>query len=133
MRSRYTAYTLAAIDYLYRTSGPRVRREFDAEGSKKWAESAEWQGLEVLGSEGGGDGDHQGVVEFIARYRIKDQAFEHHERATFQRIDGEWRFQDGKVFGPDPVRREEPKIGRNDPCPCGSGRKHKKCCGLTPS
>ncbi|MDX9994849.1 MAG: UPF0149 family protein [Rhodocyclaceae bacterium] len=28
-----------------------------------------------------------------------------------------------------PVKRAEPKIGRNDPCPCGSGRKFKKCCG----
>jgi hypothetical protein len=26
-------------------------------------------------------------------------------------------------------RREEPRVGRNDPCPCGSGRKYKKCCG----
>ena len=26
-------------------------------------------------------------------------------------------------------RREEPKVGRNDPCPCGSGKKYKKCCG----
>lgn len=26
-------------------------------------------------------------------------------------------------------RREQPKIGRNDPCPCGSGKKYKKCCG----
>jgi len=29
----------------------------------------------------------------------------------------------------EPVRREEPKVGRNDPCPCGSGKKYKKCCG----
>ena len=28
-----------------------------------------------------------------------------------------------------PVRRDVPKVGRNDPCPCGSGRKYKKCCG----
>jgi preprotein translocase subunit SecA len=28
-----------------------------------------------------------------------------------------------------PVRREAPKVGRNDPCPCGSGKKYKKCCG----
>jgi preprotein translocase subunit SecA len=28
------------------------------------------------------------------------------------------------------VRREDPKVGRNDPCPCGSGKKYKKCCGL---
>jgi len=27
------------------------------------------------------------------------------------------------------VERSQPKIGRNDPCPCGSGRKYKKCCG----
>lgn len=27
------------------------------------------------------------------------------------------------------VRNEGPKIGRNDPCPCGSGKKYKKCCG----
>ena len=30
---------------------------------------------------------------------------------------------------PQPVRRDEPRVGRNDPCPCGSGKKHKKCCG----
>ena len=29
---------------------------------------------------------------------------------------------------PPTIRREEPKVGRNDPCPCGSGKKHKKCC-----
>ena len=28
-----------------------------------------------------------------------------------------------------PVKREEGKVGRNDPCPCGSGKKYKKCCG----
>jgi tetratricopeptide (TPR) repeat protein len=28
-----------------------------------------------------------------------------------------------------PVRRTQPKVGRNDPCPCGSGKKYKKCCG----
>jgi preprotein translocase subunit SecA len=31
---------------------------------------------------------------------------------------------------PLPARRIAPKVGRNDPCPCGSGRKYKKCCGL---
>jgi preprotein translocase subunit SecA len=32
-----------------------------------------------------------------------------------------------------PVRRNEPKVGRNDPCPCGSGKKYKKCHGLVPA
>jgi len=31
---------------------------------------------------------------------------------------------------PAPVIKTEPKIGRNDPCPCGSGKKYKKCCML---
>ncbi|OVE81226.1 preprotein translocase subunit SecA [bacterium K02(2017)] len=29
----------------------------------------------------------------------------------------------------EPVVRDQPKIGRNDPCDCGSGKKYKKCCG----
>jgi hypothetical protein len=32
------------------------------------------------------------------------------------------------IAAPVTIRREEPKIGRNDPCPCGSGKKYKKCC-----
>ncbi|MEO8605615.1 MAG: SEC-C metal-binding domain-containing protein [bacterium] len=31
----------------------------------------------------------------------------------------------------EPVRRAEPKVGRNEPCPCGSGKKFKKCCGVS--
>ncbi|HDM37880.1 MAG TPA: preprotein translocase subunit SecA, partial [Candidatus Omnitrophica bacterium] len=34
-----------------------------------------------------------------------------------------------QVDKPTTYRREKPKIGRNDPCPCGSGKKYKKCCG----
>jgi len=30
---------------------------------------------------------------------------------------------------PEPVKRDDPKVGRNDPCPCGSGKKYKQCCG----
>ncbi len=30
-------------------------------------------------------------------------------------------------------RRDQPKVGRNDPCPCGSGKKYKKCCGMAPA
>ena len=40
--------------------------------------------------------------------------------------------QEDGVVAPEkaaPVRNEGPKVGRNDPCPCGSGKKYKKCCG----
>ena len=35
----------------------------------------------------------------------------------------------GPITVPAPIRRDGPKVGRNDPCPCGSGKKYKKCCG----
>jgi len=35
----------------------------------------------------------------------------------------------GSVERPETIRREGKKIGRNSPCPCGSGKKYKKCCG----
>jgi len=30
-----------------------------------------------------------------------------------------------------PIKRDVPKVGRNEPCPCGSGKKFKSCCGRT--
>jgi len=38
-------------------------------------------------------------------------------------------YDDEVEYIQEPYRRTEPKIGRNDPCPCGSGKKYKKCCG----
>lgn len=44
--------------------------------------------------------------------------------------DDDFEEDDDRFFEPQqPIRREEPKVGRNEPCPCGSGKKHKKCCG----
>ena len=34
-----------------------------------------------------------------------------------------------KIVGPQGLRKEPPSPGRNRPCPCGSGRKYKRCCG----
>ncbi len=41
--------------------------------------------------------------------------------------DGDYEDEEYDVL--EPIRRETPKIGRNDPCPCKSGKKYKKCCG----
>ncbi|KMY67627.1 preprotein translocase subunit SecA [Desulfocarbo indianensis] len=38
-------------------------------------------------------------------------------------------FSGGEETAPQPVKRKNEKVGRNDPCPCGSGKKYKKCCG----
>lgn len=39
------------------------------------------------------------------------------------------RPQEDKKENHEPIRRDHPKIGRNDPCPCGSGKKYKNCHG----
>ena len=129
MRARYAAYAAADIDFLYNSSGPDVQKEFDRESSRRWAEGSEWSGIDVLATERGGEADDEGIVEFIARYSVNGTAFEHHERSLFRKLDGEWKFIDGELVKPKPIVREEPKVGRNDPCPCGSGKKYKKCCG----
>ena len=49
--------------------------------------------------------------------------------SKFVREQDGWKFSDGDLVKEKPEVREGPKIGRNDLCPCGSGRKYKKCCG----
>lgn len=129
MRSRYTAYVRARIDYITKTHDPSTRSSHDEEAARAWAESAEWMGLEILSTEAGGANDERGEVEFIARYRNEDGEQEHREISEFRKHHGAWYFTSGKVLGLQPVRRDSPKVGRNDPCPCGSGKKFKKCCG----
>ncbi|WP_461208710.1 YchJ family protein [Desulfocurvus sp. DL9XJH121] len=128
MRSRYSAYALGNIDYVESTLAPAQRRKFDYEGAKHWSESATWQGLTVHETQDGGEADETGVVEFTAAFELSGTAQEHHEVAKFSRQDGAWVYAGGEVTGTT-FRRETPKVGRNEPCPCGSGKKFKKCCG----
>ncbi len=130
MRARYSAYAVSDIDYLYKTSGEAVKREFDAKSSKTWSESADWTGLDVISTSAGTEHDTEGSVEFVAHYTVKDTPFDHHEKAQFAKIDGEWFFVDGQIITAEPIRRDQPKVGRNEPCPCGSGKKYKKCCAV---
>lgn len=129
MRSRYTAYTLEQIDHIARTHNPSSADEVDEEAALKWAQEASWEGLEVVSSDAGGADDEHGMVEFIAKYAVEGQLFAHHEKATFDKVDGTWFYTDGEMIKRKPVVREGRKVGRNEPCPCGSGKKYKKCCG----
>jgi SEC-C motif-containing protein len=127
MRARYSAYVGANTDFIFATTHADHRQGYDHEGTRKWAEEAEWEGLEIVGSQRGGADDTDGEVEFIAHYREKGTPREHHEVAQFKRDQGTWLFTDGAMVRPKPIVAV--KIGRNEPCPCGSGAKHKKCCG----
>lgn len=128
MASRYVAYATHQIDYLLATHDPATRGRADRKATEEWSKRAEWRGLELLSTEKGGPEDDEGKVEFIARYAIDGVEYKHHERSDFRRIDGKWHFVNGDKVSAPPVRRTGEKVGRNDPCPCGSGKKHKKCC-----
>lgn len=127
MRARYSAYATAAVDFLFETTHPDHRKEYDHAGTKVWAENSEWLGLEILDVYRGGPEDTAGEVEFIARYREKKVSREHHERGQFKRENEKWYFTNGAMVKPKPAVSS--KIGRNAPCTCGSGLKYKKCCG----
>jgi preprotein translocase subunit SecA len=90
------------------------------------------------------------VVTLLARVRIRSEeevaALEAQERAHAEAIAQQMQFQhaDAGTFSADeeaaqvelaqsgantPLTRDAPKVGRNDPCPCGSGKKYKHCHG----
>jgi SEC-C motif-containing protein len=130
MRSRYSAYVTRGYTHLGNSLSAAQRKDFSADDAKRWAESSEWLGLTIHRTEQGGPTDELGMVEFSARFKTDGQEHEHREAALFAREDGRWVYT-GQLGGPGKtVRRETPKVGRNDPCPCGSGKKFKKCCGV---
>ncbi|MFN3454926.1 MAG: YchJ family protein, partial [Pseudobdellovibrio sp.] len=91
MRSRYTAYAMADIDYLKKTLAPESRSDFDPATTKKWAQSAKWKGLKILSTDKGLEGDVKGTVEFIATYEQDGEGLDHHEVSTFRKSEnGEW-------------------------------------------
>ena len=129
MRARYSSYVTGDIMFLKTSATKAVQEEFDEEVSRRWSQQAKWHALEIISTEAGGENDTNGVVEFRATYTAGREFCNHHERATFVKEADGWKFEDGQLVGETPITREEPKIGRNDPCPCGSGKKYKQCCG----
>ena len=116
MRSRYSAYTLGLIDYLVATTLPAQQAALDRDSMRAWSLGSTWLGLEVEGSE---LIDTHAFVTFTARWHDGDGEHRHRERSAFVQQAGRWYFIDPTV----PL-----KAGRNDPCPCGSEQKFKKCC-----
>ena len=129
MRARYTAHAVNAYDFLETSMHSSTREKVDAPKLREWSQAVTWEGLDVHETTDGLEGDATGRVSFTAKYSVNGVAQELREDAEFSRENGEWRYLDGDVQGHTPYRRETPKVGRNEPCPCGSGKKYKKCCG----
>ena len=67
MRARYSAYASVQTDFLFETTHPDHRKGYDHQGSREWAESSQWEGLQIVATEKGGPDDLVGEVEFVAR------------------------------------------------------------------
>lgn len=94
MRSRYTAHSLIAIDYLWNTWSPEQRLRSTKEDIRAWAESCDWLGLQILNTREGGANDEQGVVEFVAIFRQQGQIHKHHEVSQFRKSLAKWFYID---------------------------------------
>ena len=128
MRSRYSAYVEHAIDYIVETCTQGEKNRIDVTQTKNWSERSTWLGLKILSVEKGGITDTEGMVEFQALYEMDGLKENHHEKARFKKTNGRWLYDEGSIV-PKTVVRAGPKLGRNEPCSCGSGKKYKHCCG----
>jgi SEC-C motif-containing protein len=119
MRSRYSAYVLGLVDYLVATTLPAQQAGLDREAMATWSAQSTWLGLDVESAEVLGGAPEHALVTFVARWHDAQGEHSHRERSSFVQHAGRWYFIDPTV----------PLVaGRNDPCPCQSGQKFKKCC-----
>ncbi len=119
MRSRYSAFYLALGDYIFHTHHPDFRQGASVEDYQRSAENTLWCRLEVLDTS---FKQTSGKVEFKAYFMDKDKLHCLHENSNFVLDNGRWFYTDG-AYLPKSVA----KVSRNDPCPCLSGKKAKKC------
>jgi SEC-C motif-containing protein len=90
MRSRYVAYVRGRADYLLATWHPATRpATLDLNG-----EQVRWLGLKVCRVWAGSPRDNDGIVEFVARYKIGGRAYRLHETSRFVKEGGRWFYLD---------------------------------------
>ena len=122
MRSRYTAYCLKNIDYLFKTEHPSRHLPNTRELIAATANSVQWLGLTIVATDAGQTADDKGIVEFMAVFKEGGQAAQLHERSRFVKEKGKWFYVEGDILSP-----LRPK--KNEPCWCHSGKKFKQCHG----
>ena len=97
MRSRYSAYALKQIDYLFETTHPDKRDDNFKTEMAAWANRAEFTKLEILSKRQGRSLDKIGKVEFIAYYHQFGEDKQMHEISRFKRFKGKWHYFDGEI------------------------------------
>ncbi len=127
MRARYSAFATGAIEFIVASTHSRTRREVNVQDTTEWSQTSTWHGFQILDTKD--LGNDQAQVSFAAQFTQHGKEQNHREKSLFEREDGKWRFVTGDELKNPTVRYDAPRPGRNEPCPCGSGKKYKKCCG----
>ncbi|MBC7387032.1 MAG: SEC-C domain-containing protein [Cryobacterium sp.] len=129
LRARYSAFVVGNIDFILSSHHSKTRGEVNREEITNWSKDSKWEGLVILQKEAGEATDSTGTIVFHAKYVFDGELQNHYEKATFEKENGDWKFLDAQGLQNGPYVRAEPKLGRNDPCHCGNGKKFKKCHG----
>ncbi|MFC0624035.1 YchJ family protein [Kribbella deserti] len=93
MRSRYAAYAVGNLDYVFRTWHPRTRPDDLSPDS-----GLRWTGLTIVDTTDGGPDDETGEVEFVATFTNHGTVGELHERSRFSRRARRWVYVDGTLY-----------------------------------
>lgn len=128
MRARYTAYAKGAVTFILETTIEEKRKECDEKAIRDWSTNSQWHELQIISTTNGGPDQTEGTVEFIANFTEFGIKKSLHEKGIFKKVSNQWFYVDGEIQKSKPFIRAEIKVSRNDPCPCGSGKKYKKCC-----
>ncbi len=100
MRSRFTAFALKKMNYIFETTDPQTRTKFDMKANEEWAQSSQFQKLEILNTS---FENNKGQVEFRATFQTGEQPPQtHHELSKFRKQAGVWYFREGKVKAETP-------------------------------
>lgn len=102
MRSRYSAYTQANVEYILKSMKPPASDGFDLESARQWSANVKWLGLKVLKTKTNKD---KGYVEFIAHFSEAGKKSYIHEISEFHKINNEWYYVDGKFAPAKPTNR----------------------------
>lgn len=124
MRSRFTAYAYHDAAYLLAT-WDNAKKPQSIDFSK---DKTVWTKLEIVNVKKGGKNDAKGLVEFKAFFNLDNEERVMHELSRFKKSGGRWYYLDGLVKSIGKPKTESGQ-GKNAPCPCGSGKKFKRCCG----
>jgi SEC-C motif-containing protein len=95
MRSRFSAYALAKVDYLVETTALAQREGLDRAELGAYCRSIRCVGLKIVAREAGGPGDEAGTVKFHASLQVNGKRHLHVEVSRFVREEGRWRYVDG--------------------------------------